>query len=51
MSKFDITELLTDTDGQTNRQTNGKVGTYVAKSGDQGDVSCKVGWLFSLVVD
>ena len=27
---------------QTNRQTNGKVGTYVAKSGGQGDVSCKV---------
>ena len=34
-----------------NRQTNGKVGTYVAKSGGQGDVSCKVWWLFSLVVD
>ena len=30
------------TDGQTNRQMNGKVGTYVAKSGGQGDVSCKV---------
>ena len=44
MSNFDITELLTDgqTDGWTNRQTNGKVGTYVAKSGGQRDVSCKV---------
>ena len=40
MSNFDITELLRD--GQTNRQTNGKVGTCVAKSGGQGDVSCKV---------
>ena len=39
MSNFDITELLRD--GQTNRQTNGKVGTCVAKSGGQGDVSCK----------
>ena len=29
-------------DGQTDRQTNGKVGTCVAKSGGQGDVSCKV---------
>ena len=29
MSNFDITELLRD--GQTNRQMNGKVGTYVAK--------------------
>ena len=45
MSNFDITELLTD------GQTNGKAGTYVAKSGGQGDVSCKVSWLFSLVVD
>ena len=42
MSNFDITELLRRTDGQTNRQTNGKVGTYVAMSGCQGDVSCKV---------
>ena len=40
MTNFDITEMLTD--GQTNRQTNGKVGTYVAKSGGQGVVSCKV---------
>ena len=40
MSNFDIKELLRDR--QTNRQTNGKVGTYVAKSGGQGDVSCKV---------
>ena len=61
MSNFDITELLTDgrrdrrtdeqTDGRMNGQTNGKAGTYVAKSGGQGDVSCKVLWLFSLVVD
>ena len=36
MSNFDITELLRD------GQTNGKVGTYVAKLGGQGDVSCKV---------
>ena len=36
MSNFDRTELLTD------GRTNGKVGTYVAKSGGQGDVSCKV---------
>ena len=44
MSNFDITELLTDgqTDGRTNGMTNGKVGTVVAKSGGQGDVSCKV---------
>ena len=44
MSNFDITELLTDgqTDGQMNRQKNGKVGTTVVKSGGQGDVSCKV---------
>ena len=45
--------MLTDgrMDGQTNGRTNGKADAYVAKSGDQGDVSCKVGWLFSLVVD
>ena len=30
---------------------HGKADSYVAKSGGQGDVSCKVGWLFSLVVD
>ena len=44
MSNFDITELLRDgqTDRRTDRQTNGKVGTYVAKSEGQGDVSCKV---------
>ena len=45
MSNFDITELLRDgqhTDEQTNRQMNGKVGTYVAKLGGQGDVPCKV---------
>ena len=40
MSNFDITELITD--GGMNGQTNGKAGTYVAKSGGQGDVSCKV---------
>ena len=40
MSNFDIPELLTD--GPTEGQTNGKAGTYVAKSGGQGDVSCKV---------
>ena len=44
MSNCDITELLTDgqKDGWMNGQTNGKAGTYVAKSGGQGDVSCKV---------
>ena len=30
------------TDGQTNGQTYGKADAYVAKSGGQGDVSCKV---------
>ena len=30
------------TDGQTNGRTNGKTDTYVAKSGGQGVVSCKV---------
>ena len=30
------------TDGRTNGQTYGKVDAYVAKSGGQGDVSCKV---------
>ena len=39
------------TDRWTNRQTNGKADTYVAKSRGQGDLSCKVWWLFSLVVD
>ena len=39
------------TDGRTNGQTNGKADAYVAKSGGQGDVSCRVLWLFSLVVD
>ena len=43
MSNFDITELLTD--GRTDEW---KAGTYVAKSGGQGNVSCKVRWLFSL---
>ena len=53
MSNFNITELSTDrrTDRWTNGQTNWNVGTYVTKSGGQGDVSCKVWWLFSLVVD
>ena len=40
MSNFDITELLTDR--RTNGQMDGKAGTYVAKSGGQGDVSYKV---------
>ena len=40
MLNFDITELLID--GQTEGQMNGKAGTYVAKSGGLGDVSCKV---------
>ena len=51
MSNFDITELLRD--GQTDRRTDrlmekcrkfryGKADAYVAKSGGQGDVSCKV---------
>ena len=40
MSNLDITELLTDR--QWNRQMNGRAGTYVAKSGGQGDVSYKV---------
>ena len=40
MSNFDITELLTDR--QMNGQTNGKAGTYIAKSGGQGEVSYKV---------
>ena len=29
-------------DGRTNGRTNGKGDAYVAKSGGQGDVSCKV---------
>ena len=41
MSNFDITELF-ETDGRANGQTNGKAGTYVAKSGGQGDISYKV---------
>ena len=36
MSNFDITTVKRRTDGQTNRQTNGKVGTYVAKSAGEG---------------
>ena len=46
MSNFDI-----NVDRRTNGQTYGKADAYVAKSGGQGDVSCKVWWLFSLVVD
>ena len=46
MSNFDI-----NVDKPTNGQKNGKADTYVAKSGGQGDVSCKFLWLFSLVVD
>ena len=44
MLNFDITELLRDRwrDEQMNGQTNGKAGTYVAKSGGQGDISYKV---------
>ena len=30
------------TDGRTNGQTYGNADAYVAKSGGQGDVSCKV---------
>ena len=36
---------------RTDRHTTGKGDAYVAKSGGQGDVSYKVLWLFSLVVD
>ena len=50
MSNFDI-NVDKWTNGQTNGQTNGKADAYVAKSGGQRDVSCKVWWLFSLVVD
>ena len=46
MSNVDI-----NVDRRTDGQTNGKADAYVAKSGGQGDVSCKVWWLFSLVVD
>ena len=41
MSYFNI-NVDRQTDGRTNRQTNGKADAYVAKSGGQGDVSCKV---------
>ena len=37
MSNFDI-NVDRWTDGWTNRQMNGKVDAYVAKSGGQGDV-------------
>ena len=46
MSNFDI-----NVDRQTDGRTNGKADAYVAKSGGQGDVSCKGLRLFSLVVD
>ena len=41
MSDFDI-NVDRWTDRQTDGWTNGKADAYVAKSGDQGDVSCKV---------
>ena len=50
MSNFDI-NVDRQMDRQTNRQTNGKADAYVAKSGGQRDVSCKVWWLYSLIVD
>ena len=39
MSNF---EINVETNGQTNGRKNGKGDAYVAKSGGQGDVSCKV---------
>ena len=48
MSNFDIN---VETNGRANGRMNRKGDAYVAKSGGQGDVSCKVSWLFSLVVD
>ena len=50
MSNFDI-NVDRRTDKRTDGRTNGKADAYVAKSGGQRDVSCKVGWLFSLVVE
>ena len=44
-------EINVETDGRTKGRTNRKGDAYVAKSIGQGDVSCKVWWLFSLVVD
>ena len=41
MLNFDI-NVDRRMDGQTNRRTNGKADAYVAKSGCQGDVSCKI---------
>ena len=48
MSNFDI---KVERNGLMNRRMDGKGDAYVAKSGDQGDVSGRVRWLFSLVVD
>ena len=48
MSNFQIN---VETDRRMDGRTSRKGDAYVAKSGDQGDVSCKVKWLFSLVVD
>ena len=39
MSNF---EINVEMGGRTNGRTNGKGDAYVAKSGGQGDVSCKV---------
>ena len=39
MSNFDTN---VETNRRTNGQVNGKRDAYVAKSGSQGDVSCKV---------
>ena len=39
MSNFDINVEM---DEWTNRRMNGKGDAYVAKSGGQGDVSCKI---------
>ena len=45
MSNFDI-NVNRQTKGGKNRKTD----AHVTKSGGQRDVSCKVWWLFSLVV-
>ena len=41
MLNFDI-NVDRRMDEQTDEQTNGKADAYVAKSGGEGDVSCKV---------
>ena len=46
MSNFDI-----NVDRQTNGWMDRQADAYVTKSAGQGDVSCKVWWLFSLVVE